>query len=92
MESFAMESSNTFDALRAFRRSFYECFDRRADALLELSDAILAAGAALSPVHLSLEAVHGSARRVLQPNGKISAPPAVGLLASSQSSGEPPER
>src|SRR5215217_304257 len=53
-----MESSNNFDALRAFRRSFYECFDRRADALFELSDAILAAGAAPSPVHLSLEAVH----------------------------------
>jgi hypothetical protein len=54
-----MESSNNFDALRAFRHSFYECFDRRAGALFELSDAIfLAAGAAPSPVHLSLEAVH----------------------------------
>ncbi len=31
------------DALRTFRRSFYECLYRRADALFELADAILAA-------------------------------------------------
>src|SRR5215216_1353375 len=47
------------DALRAFRRSFYECFHRRADALFELADAILTAdGTAPSPVHLSLQASH----------------------------------
>jgi hypothetical protein len=47
------------DALRTFRRSFYECFHRRKDALFELADAILSAdGAAPSPVHLSLEASH----------------------------------
>jgi hypothetical protein len=47
------------DALRAFRRSFYECLHRRADALFELADAILAAdGAAPSPAHLSLQASH----------------------------------
>jgi hypothetical protein len=47
------------DALRAFRRSFYECFYRRGDALFELADAILAAdGAAPSPAHLSLQASH----------------------------------
>src|SRR5215211_8764737 len=47
------------DALRAFRRSFYECFHRRADALFELADAILCAdGAAPSPAHLSLQASH----------------------------------
>jgi hypothetical protein len=47
------------DALRAFRRSFYECFHRRADALFELTDAILTAdGAAPSPAHLSLQASH----------------------------------
>ena len=45
------------DALRAFRRSFYECLHRRSDALFELADAILAAdGAAPSPAHLSLQA------------------------------------
>src|SRR5215218_5971771 len=47
------------DALRAFRRSFYECLNRRRDALFELADAILAAdGAAPSPAHLSLQASH----------------------------------
>ena len=47
------------DALRAFRRSFYECFYRRGDALFELVDAILTAdGAAPSPAHLSLQASH----------------------------------
>ena len=47
------------DALRAFRRSFYECLHRRGDALFELADAILAAdGAAPAPAHLSLQASH----------------------------------
>jgi hypothetical protein len=47
------------DALRAFRRSLYECLNRREDALFELADAILAAdGAAPSPAHLSLQASH----------------------------------
>jgi hypothetical protein len=47
------------DALRAFRRSLYECLHRREDALFELTDAILAAdGAAPSPAHLSLQASH----------------------------------
>ncbi len=47
------------DTLRAFRRSFYECFHRRKDALFELADAILAAdGAAPSPAHLSLQVSH----------------------------------
>ena len=47
------------DAIRAFRRSFYECFHRRSDALFELADAILTAdGAAPSPAHLSLQASH----------------------------------
>src|SRR5918997_760991 len=44
------------DALRTFRRSLYECFHRRRDALFELADAILAAdGAIPSPAHLSLQ-------------------------------------
>jgi hypothetical protein len=47
------------DALRALRRSFYECFHRRRDALFELTDAILSAdGAILSPAHLSLQTSH----------------------------------
>src|SRR4051794_35267086 len=47
------------DALRAFRRSFYECLHRRSDALFELGDAMLTAdGAVPSPAHLSLQPAH----------------------------------
>jgi DDE superfamily endonuclease len=47
------------DALPSFRRSFYECFHRRKDALFELTDAILTAdGTAPSPAHLSLQVAH----------------------------------
>lgn len=73
------------DALRAFRRSLYECLHRRADALFELADAILAAdGAVPSPVHLSLEASHrrgwGSLYAALD-RGRIDAEALRGLLA-----------
>ena len=44
--------------LREFRAALYGCFERRADALFELVDALLAGGAAASPVHLSLQPVH----------------------------------
>jgi DDE superfamily endonuclease len=47
------------DALQTFRRSLYECFHRRSDALFELTDAILTAdGTVPSPAHLSLEVPH----------------------------------
>jgi DDE superfamily endonuclease len=47
------------DALHDFRRSFYECFHRRSDALFELTDAFLGTDAAApSPVHLSLRPAH----------------------------------
>ncbi len=49
-----MNSFDTLDCLCHFRRSLYECFDRRADALFDLTDAILTAGVVPSPVHLSL--------------------------------------
>src|SRR5262245_35602867 len=45
-------------ALQSFRADLYACFRRRQDALFELTDALLTAGPLLSPVHLSLEAVH----------------------------------
>jgi hypothetical protein len=48
--------------LRAFRDSFYRCLDRHADALFELTDAILTAGSVPSPVHLSLATVHRRGR------------------------------
>src|ERR671912_954331 len=47
------------DALHDFRCSFYECLQRRKDALFELTDAILGTDAAApSPVHLSLRPAH----------------------------------
>ena len=38
-----MDTSTAFEDLRAFRRSLHRCFDRRADALFELGDAMLTA-------------------------------------------------
>jgi DDE superfamily endonuclease len=53
----AMDSS-ALDTLRAFRISLYDCLHRRADALFELTDALLTAEAVPSPVHLSLQPSH----------------------------------
>jgi len=86
------------DALRAFRRSFYECFHRRKDALFELADAILSAdGAAPCPAHLSLQASHrrgwGSLYAALD-RGRIDAETLRKLLACRPLAGalvgEPP--
>jgi len=44
--------------LRAFRTDLHRCFRRRADALCELGDALLAADAVGSLPHLSLQALH----------------------------------
>jgi hypothetical protein len=44
--------------LSAFRSRLYGCFGRRADALFELTDAILTTNANPSLVHLSLASVH----------------------------------
>ncbi len=44
--------------LRHFRRALHKCFNRRADALFELTDAILMASVVPSPVHLSLQPSH----------------------------------
>ena len=53
-----MGPSDNLDALRHFRSSLHECFHCRADALFELTDAILTAGVLPSPVHLSLQPYH----------------------------------
>ena len=53
-----MEPSDALLTLRTFRDSFYDCLHRRSDALFELTDAILAADALPSPVHLSLQPSH----------------------------------
>lgn len=82
------------DALRTFRDSLYQCFDRRADALFELGDAILTAGVVPSPVHLSLEPSHrrgwGSLYAALD-RGRIDAEGLRKLLARHPlAGGEPP--
>jgi hypothetical protein len=53
-----MEPSDALHTLATFRHSFYACLLRRADALFELTDALLAADSVPSPVHLSLQASH----------------------------------
>jgi hypothetical protein len=73
-----MYPSNALRALHAFRYSFYECLYRRADALFELTDALLTADAVPSPVHLSLEASHrrgwGSLYAALDRGGSTPSP------------------
>ena len=57
-------AAQPLEDLHAFRNSLYECLHRRADALFELTDALLTAGTVPSPVHLSLRlpiAVAGAA-------------------------------
>ncbi len=72
------------DALHGFRHSLYECLHRRADALFELTDALLTADAVPSPVHLSLQAPHrrgwGSLYAALD-RGRIDDEALRGLLA-----------
>jgi hypothetical protein len=46
------------DTFRAFRSSLYDCLHRCADALFELTDALLTAEVIPSPVHLSLQPSH----------------------------------
>lgn len=53
-----MNNSAAHQALWDFRAALYRCFGRRADALFEVSDALLSAGPLPSPVHLSLKPVH----------------------------------
>jgi len=52
------EKGTDVDGLPGFRERLFGCLVRRADALFELCDAVLAASNAPSPAHLSLEAVH----------------------------------
>src|SRR5215208_5157524 len=45
-------------SLRAFRTAVHDCFDRRADALFELGDALLGGDGVTSLPHLSLQSAH----------------------------------
>src|SRR5829696_9908864 len=51
-------SEAPLDRLGAFRQGIYDAFSARRDALFELLDALLTAGAVPSPVHLSLAPTH----------------------------------
>jgi DDE superfamily endonuclease len=84
--------SQPLNDLRTFRDSLYRCFERRADALFELTDALLsAAGTVPSPVHLSLVPAHrrgwGSLYAALS-RGRIEEGPLRELLARHASAGE----
>jgi hypothetical protein len=50
--------AHDLECLRGFRTAVHDCFDRRADALFELGDALLAAESVTSLPHLSLQAAH----------------------------------
>ncbi len=90
-----METFDALHAFRSFRDSFYECLDRRADALFELTDALLSAEAVPSPVHLSLQASHrrgwGSLYAALE-HGRIDAEALRDLLARDPLAGAEDEQ
>jgi len=90
-----METFDALHAFRSFRDSFYACLDRRADALFELTDALLCADAIPSPVHLSLQASHrrgwGSLYAALG-HGRIDAEALRGLLACDPLAGAEDEQ
>lgn len=90
-----METLDTLHAFRSFRDSFYECLDRRADALFELTDALLSSEAVPSPVHLSLQASHrrgwGSLYAALE-HGRIDAEALRDLLARDPLAGTEDEQ
>ena len=76
--------SSALDTFHAFRNSLYDCLHRRADALFELTDALLTAEQIPSPVHLSLQPSHrrgwGSLYNALS-HGRIDAQALRRLLA-----------
>ena len=53
-----MDSPDLLAPLRSFRAALYACFDRRADALFEVADALLASAPVASLPHLSLAPLH----------------------------------
>jgi hypothetical protein len=72
--------------LMRFRRGWYGCLSRRADALFELTDALLAAGRVISLPYPSLDGLHrrghGSTYAALA-NGRVGAEAARALFADS---------
>jgi len=81
-----MNANASLTALQTFCSELYRCFPRRADALMELTDALLTAGPVLSPAHLSEESVHcrgwGSLYAALA-KGRVDLPALRHLVAQS---------
>lgn len=72
-------------AIGDFRPRLYACIGRRADALIELTDAILTSSPIVSPVHLSLAPAHRRGWGSLYAGvskGELDAAAIGGLLAS----------
>jgi hypothetical protein len=86
------EPPSPLDQLRAFRAQLHACCTRRADALVELTDALLCAEAFSSLPHLSLEPVHrrgwGSTYAALA-TGRIDAERLRDLLAGCLPDADP---
>jgi hypothetical protein len=87
------EPTSPLAQLRAFRAELHACYTRRADALLELGDALLCAEAFSSLPHLSLEPVHqrgwGSTYAAVA-SGRLDAERLRDLLAGSLPAADPP--
>ena len=70
--------------LADFRLHFYHCLTQRADALFELTDALLTGGSVPAPVHLSLQPLHrrgwGSLYAALR-HGRLDVPALQALLS-----------
>jgi hypothetical protein len=49
-------NTSSLESLTSFRQHVYQLFNRRQDALFDLTDAMLTTGPTLSPAHLSLAA------------------------------------
>lgn len=82
----------TAEPLKAFRDQLYACLGRRADALFELTDAILTAGTVASPPHLSLTPIYrrgwGSLYAALS-KGRVDAEALRDLLGGQQLADDP---
>ena len=67
-----MPATHDLHPLRCFRADLHDCFGRRADALFEVADALVAAEAVVSLPHLSLQAAHrrGWGRVARPPRGR----------------------
>src|SRR5262245_36014099 len=79
-------SADPVGALRALRAAVYAAFGARREALFDLLDALLTAGAGPAPVHLSLAPAHRrgwGSRYAALAHGEVGAPAVERLLAGA---------